>query len=331
MADEEKNESEVSSPPPLPEECRSIRDELSAHLDGQLTGSLKSRVEGHLENCSGCQTELEGLKQLQSFLSKAFSSQFADSDSASDSDSNIGSNVPDIWQKMAGQVPSVCDVIQEDLSAYLDGELTVPAQEGVNKHLKECETCLAQFTELNATNRLLAKGLELPASAKVDIWSGVKSRLNADCALIDNELSAYLDQEVVTLRHREITKHLTDCPSCREEFGRISSIGELIRESYKPEIPENLDLWPGIKSKLTVVQFTPKNQTKEKSRGFGIDRRVYIGVACAAGFVALFGMGALWLTGPADGGLRRVSSEEYMIESILLEPADKAENVIYEE
>ncbi|MBX9939627.1 MAG: zf-HC2 domain-containing protein [Candidatus Obscuribacterales bacterium] len=317
MADEEKNESEVSSPPPVPEECLSIQDELSAHLDGQLTGSLKSRVEGHLENCSGCQTELESLKQVQSFLSKAFSGD--------------GANVPDIWEKMAGQVPSVCDVIQEDLSAYLDGELTVPAQEGVNKHLKECETCLSQFTELNATNRLLAKGLELPASAKVDIWSGVKSRLNADCALIDNELSAYLDQEVVTLRHREITKHLTDCPSCREEFGRISSIGELIRESYKPEIPENLDLWPGIKSKLTVVQFTPKNQSKEKSRGIGIDRRVYIGVACAAGFVALFGMAALWLTGPADSGLKRVSSEEYMIESILLEPADKAENVIYEE
>lgn len=317
MADEEKNESEVSSPPPVPEECLSIQEELSAHLDGQLTGSLKSRVEGHLENCSGCQTELESLKQVQSFLSKAFSGE--------------GANVPDIWEKMAGQVPSVCDVIQEDLSAYLDGELTVPAQEGVNKHLKECETCLSQFTELNATNRLLAKGLELPASAKVDIWSGVKSRLNADCALIDNELSAYLDQEVVTLRHREITKHLTDCPSCREEFGRISSIGELIRESYKPEIPENLDLWPGIKSKLTVVQFTPKNQSKEKSRGIGIDRRVYIGVACAAGFVALFGMAALWLTGPADGGLKRVSSEEYMIESILLEPADKAENVIYEE
>lgn len=317
MADEEKNESEVSSPPPVPEECLSIQEELSAHLDGQLTGSLKSRVEGHLENCSGCQTELDSLKQVQSFLSKAFSGE--------------GANVPDIWEKMAGQVPSVCDVIQEDLSAYLDGELTVPAQEGVNKHLKECETCLSQFTELNATNRLLAKGLELPASAKVDIWSGVKSRLNADCALIDNELSAYLDQEVVTLRHREITKHLTDCPSCREEFGRISSIGELIRESYKPEIPENLDLWPGIKSKLTVVQFTPKNQSKEKSRGIGIDRRVYIGVACAAGFVALFGMAALWLTGPADGGLKRVSSEEYMIESILLEPADKAENVIYEE
>ncbi len=314
MADDEKEEEakEEIALTTAPE-CLTIRDELSALIDGQVSGSLKSQIEDHLGGCESCRHELESLKQVQSFLAKAFSQSAEDT--------------PDIWAKMAASVPSICDVIQEDLSAYLDGELTVPAQEGVNQHLKECQTCLGLFKDLNATNRLLVKGLELPASTTVDIWSGVKARLNADCALIDNELSAYLDQEVVTLRHRAITKHLTDCAGCQEEFAKISSIGELIRDSYKPVIPDDFDLWPGIKSKLQVVQFTPKAQPKTR----GIDRRVYIGAACAAGFVALFGLTALWLHSPGDSSLRRVSAEEYLIDSTLLEPADKAETIIYEE
>lgn len=300
----------------LSPECKSTREELSALIDGQLTGSLKTTVESHLESCPACQTELDSLKQVQSFLSGAFKS--------------ASEETPDIWSKIQGIVPSVCDVIQEDLSAYLDGELTVPAQEGVKEHLKDCAVCLGKFTDLNATNTLLAKGLELPASVSVDIWAGVNARLNADCALIDNELSAYLDQEVVTLRHRAITKHLTDCSNCQEEFSKLSSVGDLIRDAYKPNIPDNLDLWPGIKSKMQVVPFTPKAQTQQ-NKARGIDRRYYWGAAAAAACVAVFGMGALWLTAPSESSIKRVSAEQYLIDSSLLDPADKAETIIYEE
>src|SRR5208283_3909395 len=162
-----------------------------------------------------------------------------------------------------------------------------PAQEGVNIHLKECATCLESFKALNATNRLLVKGFELPAAQVVDLWSGVNARLNADCALIDNELSAYLDQEVVTLRHRAITKHLTDCQNCRDEFSHLSLVGDMIRESYKPDIPSDFNLWPGIKSKLAVVQFTPKSQPKGVVKT-GIHRRYYVGAAVAASFAMVF-------------------------------------------
>lgn len=296
--------------------CQVVIDDLSALIDGQLSGSRKTEVEEHLAGCQDCRKELDSLKEVQSFLSKAFAAK--------------AEEVPDIWAQMAAKVPGVCDVIQEDLSAYLDGELTVPAQEGVNKHLKECETCLGQFKDLNATNRLLVKGLELPASVEVDIWSGVKSRLNADCDLIDNELSAYLDQEVASLRHRAITKHLTDCASCQAEFAKLSSVGDLIRDAYKPVIPEDLDLWPGIKSKLQVVQFTPKKAAQPKSNVSAIPRRFYIGAACAAVVVAIFGVAGMWLTG-SESTVRPVSAEQYLIDSSLLEPADRAETVIYEE
>jgi anti-sigma factor RsiW len=303
--------------------CAQYKEELSAYLDGQVASSLKAEVEDHVKTCDGCSHELENLKALSALLGKLAAVP-------EESDKEF---VPDIWSKMAGSLPSVCEVIQEDLSAYLDGELTAPAQEGVKEHLKNCEECLGKFTALNQTNRLLAKALELPSDVVVDIWSQVKVRLSADCALIDNELSAYLDQEVVTLRHREITKHLTDCPNCQSEFARLTSVGDLIRNVYKPELPENFDLWPSIKSKLQVVQFTPKTQSQASVKGGKglIDRRYYVGAAVAAVFVMVFGLGAFWLNSPEQSNVRQVSAEAYLIDSSLLQPADKAEAIVYEE
>jgi anti-sigma factor RsiW len=297
--------------------CDNYKDELSALLDNQVGVSLKSEVESHLEACPECAAEFESLKVVSNLLSKALVAE---------------GEIPDIWTKIAIDMPSVCDVIVDDLSAYLDGELTSPAQEGVNQHLKDCADCLAKFTALNQTNRLLAKGLELPLNVEVNLWSSIKERLSADCALIDNELSAYLDQEVVTLRHREITKHLTDCSNCQVEFGKLTNVGDVIRESYKPNIPDDFDLWPGIKSKLQVVPFTPKTPVASGSKVKGvIDRRVYALAAVAAVFVLVFGLGAFWLNSPEQSNIRQVSAEGYLIDSSLLQPADKAEAVVYEE
>ena len=179
------------------ESCEKYRMELSALLDEQLDKQLKAEVEEHLSGCSDCSQELDTLKSLCQLMSKQFEPD------------NL--EIPDLWAKMKDQVPTVCQVLDEDLSAYLDGELPAPAQEGVNAHLKECPDCLGKFKTLNATNQVVSKGLELPADFKVDIWTAVKSRLNEDCALIHTELSPYIDQEVATLRHRAITAHLTDC------------------------------------------------------------------------------------------------------------------------
>jgi len=298
--------------------CDKYKDELSALLDNQVTSELAIEVNEHLLGCTGCTKSYESLKALSTMLGKAFLSD---------------PEMPDLWSKMSLEIPSICDVILDDLSAYLDGELTSPAQEGVNQHLKDCADCLAKFTALNQTNRLLSKGLELPATVSVDLWSSIKERLNADCALIDNELSAYLYQEVVSQRHREITKHLTDCANCQVEFNKISTVGDIMRDSYKPEIPEDFDLWPGIKSKLQVVPFTPKTQSAQTSTNKvkGLDRRLYALAAVAAVFVLVFGLGAFWLNSPEQSNVRQVSAEGYLIDSSLLQPADKAEAVVYEE
>ncbi len=298
--------------------CDKYKDELSALLDNQVGPELAKEINEHMLDCTECKASYESLKALTTMLGKALSEP---------------AEMPDLWSRMSHEVPSVCDVILDDLSAYLDGELTSPAQEGVNQHLKDCADCLAKFTALNQTNRLLSKGLELPATVNVDLWSSIKERLNADCALIDNELSAYLDQEVVSQRHREITKHLTDCANCQVEFNKITTVGDILRDSYKPEIAEDFDLWPGIKSKLQVVPFTPKTQSAQTSpnKVKGLDRRLYVLSAVAAVFVLVFGLGAFWLNSPEQSNVRQVSAEGYLIDSSLLQPADKAEAVVYEE
>lgn len=296
------------------ETCEKYRLELSALLDEQLDKQLKTEVEGHLSGCSDCTQEMETLKKLCQFMAQELQSDSVD--------------VPDIWSKIKDQVPTVCQVMDEDLSAYLDGELPAPAQEGVNAHLKDCPDCLAKFKTLNTTNQVISKALELPADVKVDLWPAVKSRLNEDCALIHTELSPYIDQEVATLRHRAITTHLTDCQGCRDEFNRLSSVGEVIREHYKPEIPEDFDLWPAIKLQMQVVPFTPRATNQQKAKP-GM-RRAYWMSAAAAVVLGIIGFGSFWLMSPSTSSIKTVSAEDYLIESALTEPSGSAEAVLYE-
>lgn len=295
--------------------CTRYRTELSAFMDSQVDKDLHAEIQSHLGNCEPCTTELEALKSLTVFLSSGLSVQ--------------EDVVPNIWDAIQEHMPSVCELMREELSAYLDGELTAPAQEGVNKHLKECSECLAEFKLLNSANRLLVKGLELPANLKVDLWPAVKAQLNEDCALIRTELSSYVDQEVATLRHRGITTHLIDCPDCRVQFNGLAGVGDIIRDSYQPVFVDNFDLWPEIKRQLQVVPFNSKSQNIEAKPKFR-RQKVYL-TAAAAVTIAIVGSLTFWFGTPKPASADTVSSEGYLIESALKEPSDIAEAAVYEQ
>lgn len=135
--------------------CTQYRNDLSAYLDDELDNARKSDISLHLVSCGDCRKEYEGLKAV----SRVVFGGLEDKDL-----SNI-----DLWSQLSERLPTVCQAIQEDLSAYLDGELPPPAQEGIHQHLKDCRDCLEQFSRLNATNRLLVCGLKLPDSIKVEL------------------------------------------------------------------------------------------------------------------------------------------------------------------
>jgi anti-sigma factor RsiW len=290
--------------------CTRYRDELSAFCDGQLDAKIHADVQGHLNSCEFCSVELETLRRLTKFLGEQLQPGAVE--------------LPELWQGIQARMPSVCDVMREDLSAYLDGELPPAAQEGVNKHLKDCPECLESFTQLNATNRLLSKGLELPLSIKVDLWPAVKAQLNQDCALILSELSAYADQEVVNLRHRNITNHLIDCQACRVEFNALTTIGDVVRDAYRPFISDDFNLWPGIREKMQIIPFAPKAAARAQS-----SRPRWLVGAVAASVIGGVGLLATFTIPKAQG--QTISSEAYLIESALMEPSDAAETAAYEQ
>jgi anti-sigma factor RsiW len=297
--------------------CVRYRSDLSAFVDGQLEAHVQGEVQSHLGNCELCSQELETLRALTQFLTDGFSPE------------NLP--MPDLWSRIEDSLPSDCELVVADLSAYLDNELPPAAQEGVNKHIKECLPCMSAFKELNQATKVIAKGLELPASIKIDLWPAVKARLNEDCALIQSELSSYADQEVPTLRHRSITKHLLDCQQCRDNFDKISAVGEVIRDAYQPAIPDNFDLWPEVKRQLQVVPFTPKSGEQKQQRGtrFG-GARLYWATSAAAA-VAIVGSLALWMGAPQLHAVEPVTSEAYLIESAMTQPAEIAEAVVYDQ
>jgi len=296
--------------------CADFQEDLSALLDNELKGEEKTGLESHLTECKDCASRFQTLKSLSAFLK--------------DESEPDQTDMPDLWDAVKDEIASICEVMKEDLSAYLDGELPPAAQEGVKQHLNDCGDCLDQFKLLNRTNQLLSKGLELPEDVDTDVWESVRIRLTADCEIIVGELSPYIDQEVPGARHRAITQHLVDCINCRTNFDGLTSVGDFIRTNYQPDIPEDFDLWPQIKNRMQVVPFRPK-AAATPGKPKQARPRFTVVAAAAAAVIGLFATVAVWLCMPDDGSFKPVSAEAYLIESSFEEPGSFAEAVIYEQ
>lgn len=98
----------------------------------------------------------------------------------------------------------------ELFSAYLDGQLTPDELEIVSRLLDGSEQAVEEFLavrDVRTALRLLPE-FEVPAALLPDGHLG-------------DRLSAYLDGELVTLEHRRVTNHLTDCADCRAELQEL--------------------------------------------------------------------------------------------------------------
>jgi anti-sigma factor RsiW len=291
--------------------CEIFLEELSPFLDGELEEATLSQLAEHMHACPDCKAEYDALKSLRELL-------VTDAETAAQ-------RCGDLWAAIADRLPDVCSTVKDDFSAYLDGELIPPAQEGVAAHLQECPACLAEFQELSSVNAMVARGLQLPETIPVDLWTGVKSRLNDDCTLIRQELSAFLDREVATLRHRAITAHLFECPACKEEFCGLSAAGEVLRTHYQPSLPDDFDLWPEVQAAMKIVPFEAREHPRERISY----RRLHVVAAAVAGGILVAGF--LFLRGHFESqSVPPVTAENYLIDASMGEPANVAEAVVYE-
>jgi anti-sigma factor RsiW len=287
--------------------CTRHRSNFSALLDEEIEFNVKFDLQQHIGDCRECSGQLLKWREFQAFFEKCLHASIE--------------SVPDIWSELEGKLPTVCELVREEFSAYLDDELSASAQDGVRAHLNDCQACRKQFALLSKTNDLIAAKLKEPVESKVDLWGGIKSQMSANCALIKAELSPFVDQEVPNQHHRNVATHLLECASCSSYFRELSHIGELL-QGYAPVLAEDFDLMPGIKNKMRIV---PAAQEERRPL---VKRPVIMVSLAVVGVVLLSGLilgGFLFLLREPP---RPVTSEEYLINYCLTEPSKTIDMVV---
>jgi anti-sigma factor RsiW len=114
-------------------------------------------------------------------------------------------------------------------SSYLDGELTRSELTEVVDALESSLEAVAAFRELQASRRLLRT---LPIlNPPLDLLPG---------GHLGEQLSAYLDGELITAEMPAVNDHLGTCMDCRRELGDLDRARTAIRALPGVEPPEFL-------------------------------------------------------------------------------------------
>ena len=124
-------------------------------------------------------------------------------------------------------------------------------------------------------------------------------------------------------RHRNITVHILECPSCSDAVRRFSGLGELITKSYTPQLSDSLNILSGVKGHLKVVPFTPKEKPKRKAK------LIYIFAAVVTAGMLAGAFGLMGMMVARDDS--QASAEAVLIQSDFRRPFDSAEAVVYGE
>ena len=100
--------------------------------------------------------------------------------------------------------------IQNELSAYLDNELTPSRHEQVKAHLQSCEACSNMLSAFQQ-NRQMVAALSHPAP--LTLKDAVMAKIHTQ---FQEELSAHLDNELAPAEHQRIAAHLHACSECSD-------------------------------------------------------------------------------------------------------------------
>ena len=98
--------------------------------------------------------------------------------------------------------------IQDELSAYLDNELTASRHEQVETHLQSCEECSDMLSAFQQ-NRQMVADLSHPAPSRLK--DTVMAKIHTQ---FQDELSAHLDNALAPTEHQRIEAHLHACSEC---------------------------------------------------------------------------------------------------------------------
>ncbi len=100
--------------------------------------------------------------------------------------------------------------IQNDLSAYIDNELDLNRHKQIEAHLRSCDAC-AKMLSAFQKNRQMVANLSRPAPSSLK--DAVMAKIHAE---FQDELSAYIDNELAPAMRTRMEMHLHACTECAD-------------------------------------------------------------------------------------------------------------------
>ena len=100
--------------------------------------------------------------------------------------------------------------IQEELSAYLDNVLSPNRHKQIEAHLRSCDECSEMLAAFQKNRQRIADiARPVPSTLKDGVMATIHTQFQ-------DELSAYLDNELDPAMHDRIEAHLHSCDECSE-------------------------------------------------------------------------------------------------------------------
>lgn len=113
--------------------------------------------------------------------------------------------------------------IQKELSAYLDNELTLAMRERVEAHLRACNECSEMLSAFQKNRQMIA---DLPHAVPSTLKDAVMAKIHTQ---FQDELSAYLDNELASPMRERVEAHLHTCNDCSDMLAAFQQHREQIK------------------------------------------------------------------------------------------------------
>ena len=120
-----------------------------------------------------------------------------------------------------------CTQMDVLISFYIEGDLSKVLKGKVEEHLKICPTCRAKFEIINSLLKDLKESVE---NEQEEALSTIQ---NSQYRLFQNNLSAYVDNELPPEENIKIKKFTINNKKARKELENTYSIRKLMNDSFQ--------------------------------------------------------------------------------------------------